>query len=69
MNTSTCEHFNRINHCEECQVKVYTAKVVFKVMTKLGVLVEDSVRHVDYKHAQNWVNRMGNKIIDPTIIF
>jgi hypothetical protein len=48
---------------------VYTAKVVFKVMTRLGVLVEDSIRHVDYKHAQNWVNRMGDKIIDPTIIF
>lgn len=48
---------------------MYTAKVVFQVETKLGVMVEDSIRHVDYKHAECWVKRMGNKIKNPTIIY
>lgn len=69
MDNSVCKHFNRINHCQECEVNMYTAKVCFQVETKLGVLVEDSIRHVDYKHAERWVKRMGDKIKNPTIIY
>ncbi len=69
MDRTVCEHFNQVNNCKECDANLYKAKVCFKIQTKLGVWVEDSVYHVDYKRAQNWVHRMGNKIKDATIIY
>ena len=69
MDRTVCEHFNQINKCAECDSKVYKAKVVFWVKTKLGVWVEDEIIHVDYAHADRWVKRMGDKIINPTIIY
>lgn len=68
MDRTVCEHFNRINDCQECEDKIYKAKVVFEIQTKLGNWVEDSINHVDYKHAEKWVKRMGSKIKNVTII-
>lgn len=48
---------------------MYTAKVCFLTQTKLFNWVEDSIRHVDYKHAERWVKRMGDKVKNPTIIY
>ena len=48
---------------------MYKAKVVFRTTTKLGTVVEDSIYHVDYKHAERWVKRMGDKLTNVTIIY
>lgn len=68
MDRTVCEHFNLINNCKECEENLYKVKVIFEIQTKLGYWVEDSVYHVDYKRAENWVRRMGNRIRNSTII-
>ena len=69
MNRDVCKHLNRVNHWAECEAAVYKARVAFTTVSKLGVVVEDEIYHIDYKHAVYWVKRMGNKIKNATIIY
>lgn len=47
---------------------MYKVAVTYKKLTEaFGIEVQQTVKHVDVTHAQNWIKEMGSKIWDVKI--